>query len=117
MTDILLTMDGDLNVNKWGDISLTESVRQAVKIRLQWFLSEWRLGPEYGIPYFQEILIKKPNLQRIRRIIRQHVRNVDEVIDTRNIKIDFSKQNRRAVVRLDIITSEGVFSEEVEIMG
>ena len=57
MTDIKLGKDGDIVVSAVGDISLTESVRQAVLIRLRWIYQEWRLGPEMGFPWFEEIFI------------------------------------------------------------
>ena len=44
MKDILLTLDGDLSVSERGDIALTDGVRQSVRIRLQWFLGEWRFA-------------------------------------------------------------------------
>lgn|GEM_PF-3755842 len=56
--DILLTPDGDLNITENGDIQLPESVRQAIRIRLLWFFSEWRFAPEIGVPYFEDFLIK-----------------------------------------------------------
>jgi hypothetical protein len=34
MKDILLTSDGDLKIDEQGDISLTDSIRQAIRIRL-----------------------------------------------------------------------------------
>ena len=41
MLDILLN-DGDLVVTDTGDIRLTNSVRQAITIRLLWFAREWK---------------------------------------------------------------------------
>ena len=54
MLDIMLDADGDIKVSATGDISKTESVRQAVLVRLRWLYSEWRLGPELGFPWFEE---------------------------------------------------------------
>ena len=65
MTDIRLGKDGDIVVSEIGDISLTESVRQAVLIRLRWIYQEWRLGPEMGFPWFEEVFIKNPNTVKI----------------------------------------------------
>jgi len=113
--DILLTPDGDLNITENGDILLTESVRQAIRIRLLWFFSEWRFAPELGVPWFEDILIKNPNMNRIRRIIRNEVMSVDEVRDVRNLNIDLGAQNRRAVIRFEAVTSEEIYREEVEI--
>ena len=50
MVDIKLNRDGDIDVSAVGDISLTESVRQAVLIRLRWIYDEWRLGLNWASP-------------------------------------------------------------------
>ena len=116
MKDLLLTYDGDLHISEYGDISITDSVRQAVRIRLLWFLQEWRFFPETGVPYFESILVKNPNIEHLRRVIRDEVTSVDEVKDARNIKIDFNKAMRTASVTLDIVTSENEYREEVDIL-
>ena len=115
MKDILLTPDGDLFINENGDITLTDSVRQAVRIRLQWFFNEWRFAPQYGVPYFEDILIKNPDIERVRRIIRDEAASVDEVQDVQNIRIAVNKAERTAQVTLDIVIAEETYREEVLI--
>lgn len=66
MVDIRLDKNGDIDVSAVGDIFITESVRQAVLIRLRWFFGEWRLGPEMGFKWFEEVFVKNPNLVKIR---------------------------------------------------
>jgi hypothetical protein len=115
MKDILLTLDGDLAVDENGDISLTDSVRQAVKIRLLWFFGEWRFAPRFGVPYFEDILVKSPNIGRIRRIVKREVESVDEVREARNISITVNSSTRRAVISFEVVTGEGAYREEVVI--
>ena len=115
MIDILLTPDGDVSITPDGDIKLTNGVCQAVRIRLQWFFNEWRFLPQYGVPYFEDILIKKPNTEQIRRIIRDEVISVDEVLDARNIIINIDKPARSAKITLDIVTAGETFRQEVQI--
>ena len=115
MLDILLTPDGDLNIDERGDISLTDSVRQAVRVRLQWFFSEWRFAPQFGVPYFEEILIKNPNDRRVRAIIRDEVLTVNEVLDARNITVTLDRPTRQAVIALDVVTTEETFRMEVPV--
>ena len=115
MNDLLLTPDGDLAVSEFGDISLTDSVRQAVRIRLMWFLAEWRFAPMFGVPYFEEILVKNPNAERLRGIIRDKAMTVDGVLDVRNISVAIDKPSRKAVVRFEFVTTEGAFLEELTI--
>ena len=54
MKDLRLTEDGDLYITEDGDVQFTDSVLQAIKIRLKWFLGEWRINTDYGMPYFDE---------------------------------------------------------------
>jgi len=113
--DILLTRDHDLNINEWGDITLTESVRQAVRIRLLWFFEEWRFAPFLGVPYWAEVLIKNPNIGRIRRIIREQCMLVREVQDVRNIIIEINANTRVARFTFDLALNDEIYREEVDI--
>ena len=113
--DILLTPDGDLNITENGDIQLTESVRQAVRIRLLWFFREWRFAPTFGVPYFEDVLIKNPNITRIRAHVRREVLSVREVTDIRNLQVDMNEHRRMARISFIVVTSEETYMEEVEI--
>ena len=115
MLDILLTPDGDLNITESGDIQLTESVRQAIRIRLLWFFREWRFAPEFGVPYFEDVLIKNPNITRIRAHIRREVLSVREVRDIRQLRIDMDAHRRIARITFEIVTDDETYMEEVEI--
>ena len=115
MKDILLTSDGDLKIDERGDISLTDNVQQAVKVRLQWFFNEWRFAPQFGVPYFEEILIKNPNSIRVRSIIRDEALTVDEVIDAQKITLSFDKLTRKGLITLSIVTTEETFRMEVPV--
>ena len=115
LKDILLDTSGDINITAWGDISLTDSVRQAVKIRLLWFFQEWMFEPSYGVPYYETILVKNPNLERMRGIVKNEIQSVTEVQEVRNIKIDYDKPTRKARVLYELVTNEETFRDEVDI--
>lgn len=55
MYDLKLDNSGDLEITDTGDVVLTQSVSQSVKIRLRWLFGEWRFAPDAGIPYFERI--------------------------------------------------------------
>ena len=99
--DILLTRDGDLHIDEWGDIKLTDSVRQAVRIRLQWFFNEWRFAPEYGVPYFEDVFIKNPDLLRIRRIVRDEAMSVEGVLEARDCRLSSNLAKTKPWTRRD----------------
>ena len=115
MLDILLNRDGDLHITETGDISLTQSVRQAVKIRLLWFFREWRFAPQNGVPYYEEILVKNPNLERIRRIVKNEVQSVAEVTAVRNIRVEYNNATRQARIFYFLVVGEETYREEVVI--
>lgn len=117
MLDILLTNDGDIFVGEDGDIQLTESIRQAVKIRLLWFLGEWKYAPGFGLPYFGELLIKSPDVERVKRIVRDEALSVNGVDDIRNIVITMDKSSRTAKITFDLRVAETVYREELVVYG
>lgn len=112
--DILLASDGDIKITKTGDIVLTESIRQAVIIRLRWFFAEWRFNPQAGFPYFEEVFIKTPNIPKIKGLLRAEVMSVEGVIDVKDIEIQQDNQKRSCDVSFFIQTAEEII-EKLEI--
>lgn len=109
MKDLLLDKNGDLVVNPTTGVTITDSVAQAIKIRLQWFFNEWRFAPQYGVPYFEEILVKNPKNLRVRQIIRDEILSVEEVEQVTKLNI-IMNPNRKALITFSAIVA-GVQSE------
>jgi hypothetical protein len=116
MKDILLTADNDiyLNTDK-RDIEITDSVRQAIKIRLLWFLNEWRFSPTFGMPYFEYIYVKNPDFELIKGFIRNAVKEVAEVIDCKEINFNLNAKTRKLSIKFIAVTSKETLKEELEI--
>lgn len=115
MTDIMLRTDGDITVSDMGDISLTESVRQAILVRLRWIYGEWRLGPSYGFPWFEEVFVKNPNTAKIRHLIREEIMSVEEVTAAEVLSVSFDKKSRAATFLYEATVAEETFREEVTL--
>ena len=115
MLDFKLTNSGDLELTDGGDILTTDSVCQAVRIRLLWFLDEWRLGPDMGFPYFENVFVKNPSESKIRHLIRETVMSVDEVTDVTEISFSVNNRTREANIAVSFTTDEDTFREEVNI--
>ena len=105
MIDLKLDVTGDLELSAAGDISATDSIMQAVRIRLLWFFGEWRLMPSLGFP----------NESKLRHLIRETVMSVDGVTDVSEILFNIDKKSRRASVEITFNTDEDSFREEVKI--
>ena len=115
MHDILLDKSGDISVSEFGDISITESIRQAVKIKLRWIYQEWRLGPELGFRWFEDVLVKNPNIDSIGLLIKEKVLEVDGIITAEILSSHYDPQKRKANYRFSFSTSYETYEEEVTI--
>lgn len=115
MYDLKLNEDWDIDVSEDGDISTTSSVRQEVKLRLQWIFNEWRLGPELGLTYFEDILVKKPNLEKIRSLIRKEILKADSVESATVTLESYDSKTRTVTYKYTVYTSEEVFEDGVSL--
>ena len=115
MYDLKLDRTGDLEISDTGDVMLTQSVRQAVEIRLRWLFGEWRFGPEAGVPYFDRIMVKKPDIEGIKQILRTEIMAVDGMTDVNNLQVVIDAKSRVATITFDGTADGENFSEEVLI--
>lgn len=116
MIDFKVNADGDLDINAMGDISVTNSIIQAVRIRLKWFLNEWRLGPDLGFPYFQEVFVKNPNLEKIRSYIRETILGVEGVTEVPTVDLKLNIKARTLKATVVFCVGEERYKEEVNII-
>ena len=115
MVDITLDKNGDIAVSENGDISLTESICQAVQIRLKWIKEEWRLGPDLGFEWFEEVFVKNPNLDNIRQLIRSEILQVDGVEEAEVVKIEYKPPERKVYFACTFRVSGETYAEEATI--
>lgn len=115
--DIALKRDGDMYVSPKGDIVLNDSVAQKIRIRLLWFLSEWRWDPEEGVPYFEDVFVKNPDLDRIESIIREKIFEITEVTEVGEVSVTLDNEKRRVTVNYEAKTDKEILREEVVFDG
>lgn len=115
MTDIKIDFNGDIELMENGDIGITQSIRQAILIRLRWIFGEWRLGPEFGFQWFEEVFVKNPNTAKIQQLIREELLKIDGVKYAKVTSFIFDKASRRASFKYSCETDETTFSEEVTL--
>ncbi len=117
MTDIKLNSEGDIAVSNMGDISLTESICQAVLVRLRWIYGEWRLGPEFGFAWFENVFVKSPNLERICSLIRTEIMDVEGVKKASVSVKAHDKKKREVIFAYTFSTDDETYNEEVTLYG
>lgn len=117
MKDILLDGEGDIALTLEGDISLVTSPVQAVMIKLRWFFKEWVFDPEKGIPWYESVLVKAPDMEGIKKRFIREIMDVDDVTEVTQMDISLNPKTREAAVRFQFRTSEEIYNGEVVIHG
>ncbi len=117
MRDILLDKSGDIALDAEGDITLADSPVQAVMIKVRWFFNEWVFDPEKGIPYYDSVLVKKPDIEGIKKMLTRQIMEVDTVVEVSDMQISVRAAGREAEVRFRFRTNEGTYFEEVVLHG
>lgn len=106
MKDLLLDESGDLLLDETGDIQFTDSITQAIAIRLRWFLNEWKLGPELGIPYYEEVFVKNPSTFLIEDRMLDAIYDVEEVTDVEDFRVSLNATTRKLLVIYKVLAGE-----------
>jgi hypothetical protein len=109
MTDFLMTADGDLDVS--GGLSLTsslvESTAQRLRIKFRFFEGEGLLDPRSGIPYYDKILVKNPNLAEIKRLFHTVLLADPAVESVESIDLEYSRSGRSLAVTFSATLNDG----------
>ena len=115
MKDLLLDDSGDLLLDEFGDIQFTDSVKQAIEIRIRWFAKEWKLGPDLGIPYYDEVFIKNPSEQLIEERMREAISDVEEVDEILSFELSIDKTLRKLKVVYAISSNDNTIEGSVTV--
>lgn len=113
MKDLRLTESDDLLLCDDGDIAVTDSVSQAIRIRLRWFLGEWKFNKGLGVPYYEEILVKNPSKLHTEQVIRETVLSVCEVTEVSEIEVIRNSAQRTMTVRFVATVGGQLLREEM----
>lgn len=109
--DIVVTDDSDVFF-----IDNAERVAQQIKIQLLTMLGEWFLDITHGVPYLEYILVKNPNFELIRQILKEQIQNVDDVEAVNSLELDYDSRQRRLSVTYAAETTYGLVTRR-EVLG
>ena len=82
-------------------------IAQQIKTTLLTFLGEWFLDTTFGVPYFEDVLVKSPNRASIEAIFRARIRAVPGVARVRGLELQVERQLRVLRVTYDVDTAAG----------
>ena len=117
MSDIALDTDGDLLIENNSLVLARDddAIVQQLIIRFKFVLGEWFLDIRLGVPYFGEILIKNPDLSRVRGIFRQIIETTPGIKSLESFSLDVEGVTRKATVIFRALKTDGEildFNEE-----
>ncbi len=80
-------------------------ILQRVKVRLRFFLGEWFLNTDHGIPYFQDILgTKNLNLDVVQSLFQSEILDVAGVSEMISSLIDYDEKQRKVLYTFEALT-------------
>lgn len=108
---------GDLDVSDTGVVRLTngvpESAAQRLLVTLRMFTGEWFLDLRAGVPYYQSILVKAPDLDLVRSVFRQVIAADPFVVDVPIVDVALDRATRVLTLSFTARLREG---SELEIL-
>ena len=93
-----------------GNLVLVRDARaiaQRVENRFRFFLGEWFLDLREGVPYFQEILIKCPDVKVVRQIFLGVITTTPGMADVLDFDMQYDPTSRTLYYQWSGITDSG----------
>ena len=114
------TSTWDLYLDSTGNIAMLSNkpfgplLAQRIKHRLQTFRGECFLDRLVGVPYFEEVMKKNPDLGRIRSLLASVIKGVEGVVKILTLDVLFTARTRELSVKFKVLgTGETIVEGEV----
>lgn len=115
--DLLMDADGDL-AQPVGDLvpaAGAEAVAQSLRMRLSMFRGEWFLDLDAGVPYFETVLVKNPNMTAIRAVFRSEILATPGVLGLLSLSLNYVAADRSLRVDFAVSTAFGALNARLEV--
>lgn len=96
-----------------GEVS-TEDLAQSIRTRLLHFRGENYLDSRTGVPWFQSILIKAPNLVRTRAAIRNTIASVPGISSVPVVDLSLDRTTRTLTISFEAVTRTGAVIRSID---
>jgi hypothetical protein len=109
LTSFLETTEQDFALVN-GQLSLISDARaiaQGVENNFRFFLGEWFLNTLEGIPYFQKVFLKNPDVNLIRQLFRRAILKSAGVQDVTAFSMQYDSSQRTLIYSFSALTETG----------
>ncbi len=94
---------GNLRVEKDPDLCTAQKLTN----RFRLFLGEWFIDTRIGIPYFQLVFVKNPNLQVIAQLFKRVCLQTPRVLNVLSESLNFFNGQRSLICEMKVQTESG----------
>lgn len=105
--DLVLTTNKNLKLTS----TLTEFVSQKIENLLLFFKEEWFLDYEKGVPYFENVFTKNPDINLINTIFLREIKSISEVEEILNFETTYTSSTRTYTIDFEVKASDGTIVE------
>lgn len=115
MRDLKLS-DSDIDLSTYGMVLINDLdfIQQKLSIALRLFLGEWFLEISKGIPYYQDIFVKKYDAARIEAVLKTTILGVPGVLELTNFDMNYENP-RKLTVSFSVSTDLGELTMSEEL--
>lgn len=117
MSDLAVTLTVDVDNPVEHDLRLengqfilvdgAEEIAQHIKTRLQFFRGDWFLDLREGIPYFEEVFIKNPNMGLLRGMFRRVIAETPGVDSVQTLALSLDTPTRSLSLTFKAVLTSG----------
>lgn len=86
--------------------TLIEYVSQKLENALKTFKDEWYLNRSLGIPYFEKVLVKNPDINDVNSLFRGTIDNISEVLEILEFTTAFDTASRKYTVDFTVLAGD-----------
>lgn len=101
MSTIKIDSNGDIALEKNDVVLLTgkDEIAQVLKQELRVFLGEWFLDTREGVPYYQDILKKAPDIGRIDAVLKNRILSSPGIVELLEFQVELNQRNLELVFK------------------
>jgi hypothetical protein len=105
--DLTLTDEKNLKLTS----TTTEFVSQKLENVILFFKEEWFLDFEKGIPYFEKIYTKNPDINLINTIFLREIKTISEIEKIIKFESIYDARERNFTIDFEVLASDGTIVE------
>ncbi len=114
-----LDSDGDMALSSAGLPFFIGSVDEAIqrlRVRFLFFLGEWYRDTLLGMPYYEHVLIKQPNLTLVRSLFRQLILGTPGIIRLDRLTESFDPLTRTLRPVFEAVFQDGTVITDNDVL-